>query len=85
MLEKGYNMMKEYTTPETIFDITDEAFDMVDRRIDLLRSASRDISMTIEDEMSFLKDLRNLLRMQENFRDENIHLIVKYLMKNEEK
>lgn len=68
--------MKQYNPPETIFDITDEAFDMVNKRIDVLREIidvkNHAGKYVAAEELEFLKDLRNLLRMQENFRDEEL-------------
>ncbi len=68
-----YDTMKKYKHPETIFDIIDEAFDMVDRRVDLWREVvntkNHPVTWIASEELYFLKDLRNLLKMKENFRE----------------
>lgn len=60
----------EKPPPATLYGITDEAFDLVDARIDELRMYPPNDRNPPITEMSFLKDLRNLLRLAENFRDE---------------
>jgi hypothetical protein len=62
--------------PQSLMDIVDEAFDLVDNRIDSLRDLLARLGRTfgatenqIRNEMVFLEDLRALLRMGENFRD----------------
>lgn len=56
--------------PETLMDIVDEAFDLVDNRIDFLRSTRKHHTVEGYNQFEFLKDLRDLLRIKESFRDE---------------
>lgn len=53
--------------PNTLMEIVDEAYEMVNDRIDVLRECPKDVRSG--EEMLFLKDLRSLLNLSENFRD----------------
>ena len=70
MVEEVEMKEKKYTS---LMDIVDEAYDMVDRKIDGLRDEvviSSESDMWRRDVLAFLKDLRSLLNLSENFRDD---------------
>lgn len=54
-------MTKEYIN---LHNIVDEAYELVDKRIDALRGGATEMTP----EFDFLKDLRGLLKMSVNFR-----------------
>ncbi len=64
--------------PTCLMDIVDEAYELIDNRVDILRAKlsflerfwENNDNTSIKNEMEFLKDLRNLLKLSENFRDE---------------
>jgi hypothetical protein len=59
--------------PNCLMDIVDEAYDLLSDRIDVVRQKfylSGAESVQNLEEVDFLKDLRDLLKLSENFRDE---------------
>jgi hypothetical protein len=72
--KKGFNSRDN--PPKCLMDIVDEAYDMLNDRIDEVRMHQdyRDRYShnfpEMNAHMDFLKDLRDLLALSENFRDE---------------
>ena len=54
----------------SLIKIIDEASDLIEDRIDYLRDNRLHERLSYMGEFSFLKELRDLLKMAENFRDE---------------
>ncbi|MGV8948900.1 MAG: hypothetical protein ACOH2E_06010 [Candidatus Paracaedibacter sp.] len=66
--------MEKNKSLDSLIDIVDEARDLLDTRIDKIRFLNTEKilgeSITrIQEELAFLKDMRNLLVLSENFRD----------------
>lgn len=62
-------MKKPPHDPVDLMDIIDEAYDLVENRIDYLRGLRLHETSPHILEFSFLKELRDLLKISENFRD----------------
>lgn len=61
---------KQHHDPVDLMDIINEAYDLVENRIDYLRGLRLHEAPPHIWEFSFLKELRDLLKMSENFRDD---------------
>lgn len=67
--------MKQFNFPGSLIDIIDEARSLLDTRIDSVRFLSKDklpkeSIVLVREDLAFLKDLRDLLVLSENFRDD---------------
>lgn len=67
--------MKQYNFPGSLIDIIDEARSLLDTRIYSVRFLSKDklpeeSIVLVREDLAFLKDLRDLLVLSENFRDD---------------
>lgn len=62
-------LKKQQNDPVDLMDIIDEAYDLVENRIDYLRGLRLHDTSPHMWEFSFLNELRDLLKLSENFRD----------------